>query len=270
MGVLMRTLKDVSLADYDFLDFGAGDGASLLRCEEMFGGRGLGIDNNPRKVEAAEERGVDVVLGDITTLPSKKIFRYVCMDNFLEHLPDLDTVRTMLSVASSVATDFLYIAHPSFEDEAYLRQLGLKQYWHDWTGHPAHILVSDFADLLAEVGAMPIDLAYIREAWDSDDPSILPLDAPKDQHRYDLDLHGPKPAIRFERPIYWQIHITAYLGQYAGGHQVGELQREIAMLRSRRSFQLATVWWRFRRAGSWSQRRASIADAVSVLRSNRD
>jgi hypothetical protein len=207
----MRTLDDVDLDSYDFFDFGAGDGASLLRCQEIFGGRGLGIDNHPGKVEAAAERGANVVLGDITGLPRTKRVRYVCMDNFLEHLPDLEVVSTILEVAASVATDFLYIAHPSFEDEPYLRQLGLKQYWQDWTGHPAHIMVSDFAEMLGSVGAMPIDLQYIRPAWDSSCPSVLPLDAPMDQHHYEAAKHGPKPHIEFDRPIYWQIHITAYL-----------------------------------------------------------
>lgn len=258
----MRTLDDVNLDDYDFFDFGASTGGSLQRCETTFGGRGLGIDINPRKVEAATANGADVVLGEITKLPPKKLVRYVCMDNFLEHLPNFETVSTMLSVASEVATDFLYIKHPSFEDEPYLRALGLKQYWHDWTGHPSHIMISDFADMLGKVGAMPIELRYLQPAWDSSDPSVLPLDAPIDQHRYDPKLHGPKPHVEFDRPMHWQIEITAYLGNKVDNQR---LAAEVERLKSRRAVQVATALWWVRNGQGWQQRRAGLRGLVKTL-----
>jgi hypothetical protein len=207
----MRTLSQVDLAAYDFFDFGAGDGASLRRCEELFGGRGLGIDIDESKIAAAEAAGVDVVAGDILKLQREKCVRYVCMDNFLEHLPDLAMVREMLRVAVAVATDFLYIVHPSFEDEAYLASLGLKQFWHDWTGHPSHVLLSDFASMLRDVGAGPMHLEYVQAALSSRDSSILPLTAPKDQHHFDASLHGEKPEVEFAKPVHWQLKLTVTL-----------------------------------------------------------
>lgn len=207
----MRTLADVNLADYDFLDFGAGHGNSIRRCEELFGGRGLGIDVDRRKIVAAQERGIEVVHGDILSVPRRQLVKYVCMDNFLEHLPNLGVVRSMVEVAVAVASDFIYIRHPSFEDEAYLAALNLKQYWHDWTGHPSHVLLSDFCAMLKQLGARPFDVEFAGPTFDSSHPSILPLSAPPDQHDYDDRLHGPKPIVAFAKPVYRQIRLTAHL-----------------------------------------------------------
>lgn len=225
----MRSLADVDLDDYDFLDFGAGHGNSLRRCKELFGGRGLGIDIDRKKIAHAQEHGIEVVYGDITSLPRRKLVTYVCMDNFLEHLPNFDVVRQMLEVATAVATDFLYIRHPSFEDEAYLAAIGLKQYWHDWTGHPSHVLLSDFCAMLKQLGARPFDMEFANPTFDSSDPSILPFSAPPDQHEYDEQLHGSKPQVAFARPVYRQLRLTAHLNLQTTApsrshHRVGHLR----------------------------------------------
>lgn len=216
----MRTLDDVDLGDYDFLDFGTGDGASLRRAAELFGGRGLGIDIDRKKIARAQERGDDIVYGDITALPRRKTVRYVFMDNFLEHLPDYDLVQTMLDVAAAVAEEFVYVRHPSFEDEAYLASVGLKQYWHDWSGHPSHLVLPEFAAMFKKVGLGPVDVEYLYPASDSSDSSILPLDAPQDQHEYDATAHGDKPHIDFPRPVYRQIRLRAYVR--GGGHRAAK------------------------------------------------
>ena len=210
-GAAVRRLEDVDLEAYDFFDFGAGDGGSVRYCEKAFGGRGLGIDVKPSKAQAANDAGVEVVLGDILALPRRPLVRYVSMCDFLEHLPDDDLVREVLEVAAAVATDFIYIKHPSFEDEAYLRALGLKQYWQDWKGHPSHLLLSDLTAMLTEVGARRLEIEYVRPITDSDDATVLPLDTPPDQGSYDPQLHGPKPHIVFEKPVHRAINITAHL-----------------------------------------------------------
>ena len=207
----MRGLDDVDLDAYDFLDLGAGTGGSVELCTRLFGGRGLGIDNAPKKVRAAHDAGADVVLGDITALPRRPLVRYVSMCDFLEHLPTYDLAREMLSVAASVATDFLYIRHPSFEDEAYLRALGLKQYWQDWTGHPSHLLLSDLTEMLSEVGASRLQIEYVKPVWHSSDATILPLDAPPDQSGYDPEAHGAKPLVAFTKPVHRAIYLIAHI-----------------------------------------------------------
>lgn len=211
----MRTLDDVDLKAYDFFDFGAGDGGSLRRAVELFGGRGLGIDVDTKKISRAQEAGLDIVYGDITALPREKLVRYVFLDNFLEHLPDFDVVQQMLNVAAAVAEEFVYIRHPSFEDEAYLAALGLKQYWADWTGHPSHILMHDFYAMFRRAGLGPVEVHYAYPTVDSSDPSILPASTVPDQFDYDPERHGPKPLITFARPVHKQIRIKAYVPQEA-------------------------------------------------------
>jgi predicted RNA methylase len=57
----MLTLADCDIYEYDFLDFGAGSGGSIELCEKLFGGRGLGIDIDPKKIKAAQRAGRQVV-----------------------------------------------------------------------------------------------------------------------------------------------------------------------------------------------------------------
>lgn len=269
----MRTLDDVDLNADDFFDFGAGDGGSIALATKLFGGRGLGIDVSPKKVERATLAGSDVVYGDILSLPARPLVRYVTMCDFLEHLPDLDTVRAVLKVAATVATDFIYIRHPSFEDEPYLRSLGLKQYWQDWTGHPSHIMLSDFAEMLAEVGAMPIELEFFRPARDSSDPSVIPLNTPPDQSEYDAAKHGAKPTVEFDRPIHWQIRITAHLAaKSSDGTDIERLQAVIAgqrhqmeQLRNRRSVKLSTAMWRLHHADTLKGRAAAVREVRRAI-----
>lgn len=294
----MKTLKDVDPSEYDFLDFGAGDGASLRRCEERFGGRGLGIDINERKISAAQRRGEDIVFGDILTLPRQPLVRYVSMDNFLEHLPDYGLVRRMLEVATAVAAEFVYIRHPSFEDESYLRALGLKQYWHDWRGHPSHLLLSELLDMLRSTGAGPFDIEYAYPVLDSSDPSILPIHAPPDQHDYDESLHGEKPSVDFSKPVHRQVRVIAYvrggtesprIESDAGSSEVDEaettelrallsaseqrriqevstLQAQLDDLKSRRAIQLSNGLWRLRNAKNGRDRKSALRDLRKALR----
>ena len=105
----------------DFIDLGASRGNSLLYCQKLFGGRGVGIDVNPRKVEEARAKGLDVVLADARTLELPRGVRFVSACDFLEHLPDLATAREILAGVARAATDFIFIRHPSFEGEEMLR-----------------------------------------------------------------------------------------------------------------------------------------------------
>jgi hypothetical protein len=269
MGTLPH-IADTDLGLFDFFDFGAGDGASLVRCEEMFGGRGLGIDIDPAKISSAEAMGREVVWGDITRLPRRKMVRYVCLDNFLEHLPSLDVVSEVLAVAATVATDFLYIVHPSFEDEAYLACIGLKQFWHDWRGHPTHILLSDFCEVFSELGVGPLDIEFVRPARDSSDSSILPLAAPPDQHHYSEAIHGKKPCVVFAKPIYWQLRITVHLRGPAGPADSDErlkgLEQQLQEVRSRRSVRLSSGIHKWRIASSLPEHVSAARQLGRTLR----
>lgn len=206
-GLVLKTLSDVDITSYDFLDLGCGIGGSLESAAHRFGGRGLGVDNDPDKVREAQAAGRSVVLGDITALQIEQEVAFVSLDNVLEHLPSLDAVRATLDNAARAATDFIYIRHPSFEDEWYLRHLGLKQYWTDWSGHPMHLTLSDLAWLLRELELGRWEVSPVWLARDSNHPTVVPASAPRNSQKYDQELHGDKPSTAFERRVWYAFDI---------------------------------------------------------------
>ena len=207
----LRTISDVDLSRYDFVDLGAGVGGSLEGAEVRFGGRGLGVDLDAEKVREATAAGRDVVLGDITSLEVEGSVRFVVLDNVLEHLPTLDHVRATLEAAARVATDFIYVRHPSFEDEAYLARLGLKQYWTDWTGHPMHLKLADLAVLFRDLGLGQWEVSPVWRARDSSHPTVVPMSAPKNSGEYDPDEHDEKPNVAFDHPVWFAFDILVPL-----------------------------------------------------------
>jgi hypothetical protein len=259
----MATLEGLDLRNYDFLDFGAGDGLSMVRCQDRFGGVGLGIDVDPKKVHRASVAGRQVVLGDILSIPDRPVVRYVSMDNFLEHLPDAATAHAMIRKAAAISTDFIWIVHPSFDDEHYLRALGLKQYWHDWTGHTAHLLLCDLLSMLRSVGASLVEVTYGRRIYDSSDSTVLPLSAPIDQFHFDESKHGEKPFVEFGKPVFQKFLIKAYVGTSEGSERHPQtFEHVVQALRSRKSYRLATAAWRLRSARSSSD----VVAAMKALR----
>lgn len=165
------------------------------------------MDLDPEKVQEARAAGWDVVQGDITSLDVERAVRFVVLDNVLEHLPTLEDVRATLRVAVRAATDFVYVRHPSFEDEWYLRELGLKQYWTDWTGHPMHLKLTDLAALFQEFGLGQWEVAPVWRADDSNHPTIVPLSAPKNSGEYDPHAHGDKPSVTFDHAVWFAFDI---------------------------------------------------------------
>lgn len=203
----------VNLSGIDFVDFGSGIGGSLDYCEKRFDGFGLGIDNDEHKVATAQALGRNVCLGDILAIPGEKVVSFVSMMDFLEHLPSEAVAAAMIEKACALASDFIFIAHPSFEDEHYLRSLGLKQYWQDWHGHPTHLMLSEIVIALRHNGVETIEIEFLEAALESSHETILPLSAPTDSHKYNAELHGPKEVLVFDRPVYRQIRIIGRLGK---------------------------------------------------------
>lgn len=202
--------EEIRTGSFDFADFGSCEGGSIDYCTRRFhAARGLGIDILESEVEKMRACGFDALCADITTFDCPTAsFRFVSMMDFLEHLPDLDVVQDILVSAKRIARDFLFIRHPSFEDEHYLNAVGLKQYWTDWPGpggHTAKMTVADFTRIFESLGFSQYKISFRSPANDSDDSVILPIDAPPNQHHYDETRHGAKPYVKFPRPIFGQI-----------------------------------------------------------------
>ena len=214
----------------ELLDLGCGPGRGLDAAIRRFGVEGMGIELNHNKVVRAQANGLAVYRADILDLEPADFpaVKYVNLDNVLEHLPTLEAVEDVLERACRIASSLVYIRHPSFEDEAYLEGLGLKQYWADWPGvHTAKVLVREFTAMANRLGVYRMVVNPVRRAVDSNDPTILPLNAPPHQVRtdrtagainaapvgaYDVELHGQKPFVVFDRPVYFAFDIVLVTG----------------------------------------------------------
>jgi len=201
---------EVEWTAFDFLDLGCSAGGSIPYCQKRFAARrGLGLDIAPAKVAKARAAGLDAIVADATRLAdlpglqeSGHRFRFVSMLHFLEHLTDLAAVEAVLRHAAAVATDFLFIRHPSFEGEAYLAELGLRQYWWAWTSHRTHVRIADLCTVLDRVGLRQYTVGYRRPVWNSLDPTVLCLEEPADEPQFDPMRHRPRPPIRFTQPLW--------------------------------------------------------------------
>lgn len=196
---------------YDFVDFGSGRGGSLELYEGRSGGRGWGIELDAEKAADARQAGHAVECGSIFDLPPRQVVRFVTADNVLEHLPTLADVERALALAAAVASDFVLVRHPSFEEELYLGFLGLRQYWTAWYGHSAHVTLANYAAMAQRLGIRTWEVHPVGRILDSDDPAIVPTSSGPGQRGYDPDLHGPKRSVVFDRPVYSAFDIVFHL-----------------------------------------------------------
>jgi SAM-dependent methyltransferase len=212
-------------AEVELLDLGCGTGNRLEYATRRFGTTGIGIDRNPQKVAAAQHRGRRVYRADILELDPAEFgaVKYVTLDNVLEHMPSLDVAADVVGRACALASRLVHIRHPSFEHEEYLASLGLKQYWTDWDAHTAHLRLHELVAMGADAGVFRFVVRPVVRSHGSSDPSLLPLGAPRDQHRpdrtrhgvvYDEQLHGRKPDVSFDRPVFHAFDLLLIVGDH--------------------------------------------------------
>jgi hypothetical protein len=196
-------LPSVDWSRFDFIDIGCSRGNSLRYCMRRFGAaHGAGVDLNPDRVQMVRDAGFAAFHGDARALSAERAVRFVSMMDFLEHLPSLKHVQAVIESAGRAATDFLWIFHPSFEGEEYLRAIGYKQAWWDWRVHTAHIQIADYLQILDRLGLRQIFIRPVKPVADTSHPSVLPIDAPPNQKAYDAALHGPKEHVEFPKPLW--------------------------------------------------------------------
>ena len=229
----------MDLQRYDFLDFGASKGGCIDFAVAKLGGRrGLGVDVDATKVDAMRARGYDCIVGDVANLdlPPKSV-RFVTMSHFLEHLPDLATVRKAVQTAARVATHFLFIQGPFFDADSYLREHGLKFYWSDWKGHPCHLTIAQLVATFEALGLKDY-VALARVPVESSlDAAIHPLASPRNQHDYLPGEHPPKPAVAFERPLYREMVCLVRLQRFLGWRRVVQARRGCVFVRGTLPFE---------------------------------
>jgi len=204
----------INIKNYDFLDFGASKGASIeFAKKKLFGKKGLGVDLDPKRVKIMQETGYDCMVGDITALnlPAKSV-RFVKMSHILEHMPDLGGVKKAVESAKKVATDFLVITGPYFDQDTYLRSKGFKLDWSDYPEHTCHLTVKQMINILDELKIDTYELYLRHKITDSSSVRIHPLDSPPGSHNYDSKIHSPKKQINFEKDIWTDFVCYVRLG----------------------------------------------------------
>ncbi|MEM7427814.1 MAG: class I SAM-dependent methyltransferase [Pseudomonadota bacterium] len=194
---------DMKISDYDFLDFGSSDGASLAWGKEELGGkRGLGIDSAPYKVEEANKRGHESICASLLDidLPDDCV-DFVIISHLLEHLPGYDESLKVVETAMRVARDFVCVRGPWFDADDYLRDLGFKFYWSDWTNHTFHLTTSLLEQMLVELDASDYTMMGKERISSTLHHTIHPLSAPNNQMGYKKE-HGYRASFEFPRPLF--------------------------------------------------------------------
>ena len=74
--------------DYDSIDFGCSKGTSIDYAMSAFGAENmLGIDIDPKKVDACIRRGYSAIVGDLTSFPTlNRKVKFSQLSHFLEHM----------------------------------------------------------------------------------------------------------------------------------------------------------------------------------------
>ncbi len=202
------------LTKYDFLDLGSKNGGSIKYCAKHFRtgkgeesyAKGIGIDIDPEAVKRARKAGIDTIEQDILKLDIEQKFKFVTALDFLEHLPGVEAMPAIIEKMASLASDFIFIRHPSFEDVEYLKGIGLKPAWADWSVHTAHAKIYDYTEIFNKLGLRQYCFVFRNEIKDSSHKYILPSEFPTDVLEYDKKL-GPKKKVTFDKKVFSQIDI---------------------------------------------------------------
>jgi len=210
----------ISDESIDFVDFGCSSGGSTTQMKELFpGSRGLGVDIDEDKIEAARAAGHEAMVADARYLRSRKgRVRFSVLSHFLEHLPSIADANKCLLSATEISTDFVYVRQPNFDADGYLFQLGYKLFWSDWHGHPNRMtsfeMFRSFEALKARNSIEGYDIFATGRIRDSRDPAIHPLSSPQNQNTYDPEKHPEKPVRRlpFFQDVYSEIHAIGLKG----------------------------------------------------------
>lgn len=173
----------------------------------------LGVDRQDRFRGDLEARGYRFLHLDITAenallqLPAADY--YLAWD-FLEHLPNLDWVSAVVKVMLHKARKGVWIRMPSFEQDATgegaLKEMGLRFAWTNWHGHPSAVLVEDVVRIVNDYKAetlrssVSLKLKPSKRVMATDDPCVVPIDAPMDTAAYNPNL-GVKPVKNLDPPL---------------------------------------------------------------------
>lgn len=206
---LNNHFQELSSGKFQFIDAGCSWGGSLAYCANRFkSSPGVGIDWSDYKVKEARAKGFSVIRANLVDeeLP-KRCVRFASMMDFLEHLPDPSTAVRIMQNLADASREFVFIRHPSFDYIEYLAEFGLKITWTDWVGHSNMMKIGDYQKFFKILGWNDYVIIPRMRIADSSHKAVVPIGAPTDTKEYDEKLHGPKPLIHFDTPVYGQYDI---------------------------------------------------------------
>jgi len=192
-----------------FLDVGCKTGSSFRAISRKFGyspEEGIGVDINESHVGAIRDSGIDAMVANAMGLPFEDgQFELVIFNHVLEHLPDEPSGKKALDECLRVSSRYLYLALPFFDEDDYLRSLGLKTCYSDWTGHKNMVHLKKIEEEYLK--GYKYELTMHKKITDSSFTEIHPLSSPEDSQGYDPSIHPYKKLISFERDIWREFAI---------------------------------------------------------------
>jgi len=221
-------MNDIDFTSFDFADFGCSNGSSIQFGIKILKGRkGFGIDIDPKKVASAKAAGYDAIKGDFChlDLPDGCV-DFTILSHTLEHLPTLDCAKKAIKNAIRISRKFVFIRGPFFDADDYLKSLGLKFYWSDWTGHTLHLKAEQVMNILEDINAPNYEI-YGRVLLNSSrDATIHPLSSLKNQHQWELEKHGVKPILTLTKPVYREFVAIIWLAENVSVSDVRNLSQK--------------------------------------------
>jgi len=196
---------------YDYFDFGCSKGGNIEYIHQYWPDLvGVGIDIDENKIKQAQANSHNAIIYDILALPNKKLCRFVTMSHFLEHLDSVSHAQKIIKKGIDIAESFLVIRQPYFDADSYLFNKNLKFYWSHWHGHRNRMDSLDFYTILnKELLGNRIQSFEVYgnvKVTSSDASTVIPLDAPINQHHYNEEEHGDKDNnIAFTLPVFEEI-----------------------------------------------------------------
>lgn len=202
--------------DYDSIDFGCSKGTSIDYAMSAFGAENmLGIDIDPKKVDACIRRGYSAIVGDLTSFPTlNRKVKFSQLSHFLEHIT-FKQAEACIKSAVEVSEAFVYIQQPYFDADPQLFLKGLKLYWSDWRGHPNRMTSLQFHNILQGLKNRSLIDSFVilasKPIKNSDDKAIHSINSEIDSLNWDPKIHPYKPKIKFKFPVYYEIKVIISL-----------------------------------------------------------
>lgn len=210
---------------FDFVDFGTHRGGGIKWGRQLGGTRGLGIELDPDRAQAALDEGFPVYTGDIATFPTEGLrFRFAVCRHVLEHMPNEYVVGFVLWRLAQICTEFIYVEQPIFDYAEELEAQGLTLAHMTMPTHTCRLTIEQLLGIVTAVGIPAYAQGRVRPIRSSSNPWVHVAGAAKNRSRWREEVDPPKPEVEFDPPLYRDLVIVAALGSFDVDGLLGRLK----------------------------------------------